>query len=82
LQTLLSVGSDLAFNNHIPPGVHIRLIRIPEGNYQLLHLQTIQRQGWNWCARIVHNWIECVSITANIHAWFGTFSFVLACSPL
>jgi hypothetical protein len=22
LQTLLSVGSDLAFNNHIPPGVH------------------------------------------------------------
>jgi hypothetical protein len=40
-----SVPPDLAFNNHIPPGVHM-LVRIPEGNYQLLH-QTIQRKGWN-----------------------------------
>jgi hypothetical protein len=40
-----SVPPDLAFINHIPPGVHM-LVRIPEGNYQLLH-QTIQRKGWN-----------------------------------
>jgi hypothetical protein len=45
LEHLVLLIIDLAFNNHIPPGIHTP-VRIPEENYQLLH-QTKQRQGWN-----------------------------------